>query len=130
VRVERPRVMVLDADPESLALHYRLLKDRGFEVATYSAPAPACGYAAEEKPDAILTSFGFPEWDGLDVVRRLKEASPHSHIMLIASSGNWPSLGEAARAGAEVLLPEAQGSDAVLRHLEDAIGELPVPVER
>jgi hypothetical protein len=50
--------------------------------------------------------------------------------MLIASSGNWPSLGEAARAGAEVLLPEAQGADAVLRHLEDAIGELPVPVER
>ena len=129
MKLDRPRVMVLDADPESLASHYRLLKDRGFEVATYSAPAPACGYAAEEKPDAILTSSGFPGCDGLDVVRRLKEASPQSHIMLFASPDKWPSLGEAARAGAEVLLPEAQGSDAVLKHLEDAIGELPMPVE-
>lgn len=127
MRVERPCVMVLDADPESLASHYRLLTDRGFRVATYSAPAPACGYAAEEKPEAILTASGFPECDGLDVVRRLKEASPESHIMLFAAPGKAPSLGEAARAGAEVLLPEAQGSESVLRHLEDAIGELPAP---
>lgn len=129
MRDERPRVMVLDADPESLASHYRLLTDRGFRVATYSAPAPACDWAAEEKPDAILTAPGFPEGDGLEVVRRLKEASPQSHIMLFSRPGKGPSLGEAARAGAEVLLPEAQGSDAVLRHLEEAIGELPEPVE-
>jgi DNA-binding NarL/FixJ family response regulator len=121
--------MVLDADPDSLASQYRMLTDRGFWVATFSAPSPACGYAAEEKPDAILTGVGFPEGDGLDVVRRLKEASPQSHILVMANPEQWPPLGEAARAGAEVLLSESQGSDALLRHLEDAIGELPVPVE-
>jgi PleD family two-component response regulator len=118
-------VLVLDADAESLAAHYRMLTEHGFRVATYSAPDPACGYAAEERPEAILTSLDFQECDGLDVVRRLKEASPQSHIMLLASPGRLPSLGAAARAGAEVLLPGTQGSAAVLRHLEDAIGELP-----
>jgi PleD family two-component response regulator len=117
--------MVLDADSESLASQYRMLTEHGFRVATYSAPDPACGFAAEEKPEAILTSLEFPECDGLDVVRRLKEASPLSHILLLANPEKMPSLGAAARAGAEVLLPGAQGSVAVLRHLEDAIGELP-----
>ena len=120
----RPSVMVLAADAESLSSQYRMLTDHGFRVATYSAPDPACGYAAEEKPEAILTSLEFPECSGLDVVRRLKEASPQSHILLFANPERFPSVGDAARAGAEVLLPEAQGSDAVLRHLDDAIGEL------
>lgn len=124
---ERPRVLVLAADPDSLAAQYRMLTDRGFRVATYTAPAPAFGYAAEERPEAILTHLEFPEGGGLDVVRRLKEASPRSHILLFAHPGKWPSLGDAARAGAELLLPVSQESDAVVRHVEDAIGEVPVP---
>ena len=66
------------------------------------------------------------DWVAVD---HFNTGHPHSHIMLFASPDKQPSLGEAARAGAEVLLPEAQGSDAVLKHLEEAIGELPVPVE-
>jgi FixJ family two-component response regulator len=114
----RPSVMVLDADPESLTSQYRMLTDRGFRVATYSAPEPACGYAAEEKPEAILTCLEFPAVRGLDLVRRLKKASPRSRILLFASPGKGPSPVEAARAGVEALLPDAPGSESVLRHLE------------
>ena len=124
---ERPCVMVVDADPESLASHFRLLSDRGFRVATYTSPVPSYGYAAAERPEAILTSLRFPECDGLTVLRRLKEASPRSHLLVRASVGDHPSPGDAAKLGAEVIDP---GSDVLLRRLEEAVGELPVSSDR
>lgn len=126
MRDERPCVMVLDADPESLAAHFRLLSDRGFRVATYSSPVPACGYAASERPDAILTSFEFPECDGPTALRRLREASPRSRILVRISQNDRPSAGEAARAGAEVLVSGIGGSKEILRRIEEAVGDLPL----
>jgi DNA-binding NarL/FixJ family response regulator len=122
--------MVLDADPESLASHFRLLSDRGFRVATYSSPGPAFDYAASERPDAILTALRFPECDGMTAVRRLREASPRSRILVRVSQNERSSAGEAARAGAEVLVSGATGSEEILRRIEDAVGELPLSSDR
>jgi CheY-like chemotaxis protein len=122
--------MVVDADPESLASHFRLLSDRGFRVATYSSPVPAYGYAAAERPEAILTSIRFPECDGLTVLRRLKEASPRSRILVRASAGDRASLGGAAQTGAELIEAGTDGSELVLRRIEEALGETPVSSDR
>jgi PleD family two-component response regulator len=122
--------MVVDADPESLASHFRLLSDRGFRVATYSSPVPACGYAAEERPEAILTSVRFPECDGLTVLRRFREASPRSRILVRASAGDRASLGGTSHAGAELIDAGAQESETIVRRLEEAVGERPVATER
>jgi len=123
---ERPAVMILDADPESLASHYRLLSNRGYRVATYSSAYPACRYASEERPDAVVILTGPSLGDGLDVVRRMKEASPRSHVLLVAGSGVRPSIGEAARSGAEEHLAGTLGTEGLLSHLEEALGERPV----
>jgi len=129
VRDARRCVMVVDADPESLASHFRLLSDRGFRVATYSSPVPACGYAATERPEAILTSVRFPECDGLTLLRRLREASPRSRILVRASAGDRATLGGTAHAGAEVIDAGAHDSETIVRRLEEAVGEMPVATE-
>jgi len=129
VRDARPCVMVVDADPESLASHFRLLSDRGFRVATYSSPVPACGYAAAERPEAILTSVRFAECDGLTLLRRLREASPESRILVRASAGDRASLGGTAHAGAELIEAGAQESETIVRRLEEAVGDLPIAAE-
>jgi len=118
--------MVVDANPDSLAAQYGELTERGFRVATYLSPVSACGYAAEEKPDVILMSCEYPECDGLSAVRRLKEASPRSHILLKVGPGQRSMFGEAALAGAELVDPGA----SVLQRLEEAIGELSAPAGR
>jgi CheY-like chemotaxis protein len=120
--------MVVDGDPESLASHFRILRGRGFRVATYSSPVPACGYAALEKPAAIVMAFGFSECDGATAVRRLKDASPRSRILVRPQAAGRSSVGDVVKAGAEVLAGAA-GPEAVLRHLEGTLGgPLPVPV--
>lgn len=129
MRDARPCVMVVDADPESLAWHFRLLSDRGFRVATYSSPVPACGYAAAECPEAILTSVRFPECDGLTVLRRFREASPRSRILVRASERDRASLGGAAHAGTEMFDAGTEEFEAIVRHVEKAVGERPVATE-
>jgi len=128
VRNERPCVMVVDADPDSLAQQFGFLRGRGFRVATYSSPVPACAFAANERPAAIVTSFGFPECDGPTAVRRLKEASPQSHLLVRMTSEDSPSFGEAVQAGAEIL-PGSAEPELVLRRLEEAVGERPLSAQ-
>lgn len=110
-----PRVMVLDSDVKALPRLYRLLAGQGIPVATYSSPWPACRYAETEKPDAILTSIGFPGCEGAEIVRLLRAASPGSQIIVLAAEEEWPRLASAGSARADAVLGKPHQDEAVLQ---------------
>jgi DNA-binding response OmpR family regulator len=113
--------MVLDSEVDALPPLYRLLSDLGCRVATYSSPWAACQYAAVEKPDAILTSIGFPGCEGLEIVRLLREASPKSRIIAIAPVAQWSSLRDSSDVGADALLSKPHKDDEVLLRLHEVL---------
>lgn len=113
----RPCVMVLNSDVDVLPPLYHLLSTLGVRVATYSSPWAACEYAATEKPEAILTSIGFPGCEGGEIVRLLREASPESRILVLATDEQRPGFLHPASAKADGILRSPHRDEEVLRRL-------------
>jgi CheY-like chemotaxis protein len=65
-------VLVVDDDPDFLALVTRILEGMGIEVVTTAKDAAAAIAAANAaKPDAVLIDVGLPDRDGIDLAYEL-----------------------------------------------------------
>jgi DNA-binding response OmpR family regulator len=83
----RPRVLVVDDDPKTVASVRLYLEHAGFEVAAAADGRAALARArAAPAPDLIVLDLMLPGLDGLEVCRRLREESPVPIIMLTARS--------------------------------------------
>ncbi len=76
-------IMVVDDDPEHVALVRLMLEQKGFVVrCAYRGPQLLAGLK-EQKPDLIILDVVMPEMNGLEVLRRLKVAPETSSIPVI-----------------------------------------------
>ena len=74
----KPRVLVIDDEPQLLRALRINLSARGYEVST-AAGATALRAAAEHRPDVIILDLGLPDMDGIDVLRCARLAQRAGH---------------------------------------------------
>ncbi|MCU0593824.1 MAG: response regulator, partial [Desulfobacterales bacterium] len=94
------RVLLVD-DEERFVLNLaKLLRGRGFDVAT--ALDGAAGVAAvENNPiDVVLLDVKMPGMDGIEALRKIKEASPDAEVIMLTGHANVDTGIEAMREGA------------------------------
>jgi CheY-like chemotaxis protein len=95
------RVLLID-DEERFVLNLaKLLRGRGFDVAT--ALDGAAGVAAVENNDPIdvvLLDVKMPGMDGIEALRRIKEASPDAEVIMLTGHADVDTGIEAMREGA------------------------------
>jgi PAS domain S-box-containing protein len=70
---DRGNILVVDDDPESLALLIGLLMADGYQVRPANSGKLALASVAAEAADLILLDIRMPEMDGFEVCRRLKD---------------------------------------------------------
>lgn len=94
-------VLLVD-DEERFVLNLaKLLRGRGFEVTT--ALDGSAGVAAVESNDSIdvvLLDVKMPGMDGIEALRRIKEASPDTEVIMLTGHANVETGIEAMREGA------------------------------
>ncbi|HEX9738380.1 MAG TPA: response regulator transcription factor [Candidatus Limnocylindria bacterium] len=78
------RVLVVDDEPRIVQLVRDYLERAGFAVSTARDGREALMRARQDRPDLILLDLGLPEFDGLEVTRRLRRDSGVPIIMLTA----------------------------------------------
>jgi PAS domain S-box-containing protein len=66
------KVLVVDDEPDARELVRRLLHDYGAEVATAGSVPEAMQAMTGSKIDVLLSDIGMPEFDGYDLIRRLR----------------------------------------------------------
>jgi PAS domain S-box-containing protein len=81
------RVLVVDDNRDSAEGMEKLLRRRGFTVATAFEGRSAITTANEFIPDAVLLDIGLPGLNGYEVARELRRQRPSDGLLLVAVSG-------------------------------------------
>ena len=77
----------------------------------------ALALAAEEKPDVLLTDLILAKLDGLEVLRRLPEASPETAAFVVTGFYNDKIISECAGLGAAYFVTKPCDSSALLERI-------------
>jgi two-component system response regulator MprA len=78
------RILVVDDDPEILSLLKRGLAYDGYEVDAAKDGAEALAKARDSEPDLVVLDVMMPGLDGIEVSKRLRQASQVPILMLTA----------------------------------------------
>ncbi len=85
----KPKIVLIDDDDlfrESIGLN---LVEEGFDVIEFSAGQPALDYFASGRAaDAILLDWRMPVMDGMQVLRRLREAEVNAPVIFLTALGD------------------------------------------
>jgi two-component system KDP operon response regulator KdpE len=82
--MKRPRVLVVDDEPQILRFLRPGLTAGDFDVITATTGAEAVKQAATKAPDVIVLDLGLPDKDGKDVIREIRAWSKVPIIVLSA----------------------------------------------
>ena len=127
-----PTVLLVDDDPDFLAMNRSVLEARGYRVLTLSSAEPALEAARAEHPDIVVTDLMMSNLDsGFSLARSLKDDPATASIPIIivtaASSQRFFDFrprndGELAAMKAEAFLDKPVSPAALLAKVEELLG--------
>jgi signal transduction histidine kinase len=97
-RPPRPRVLVVDDDPNNLVVTAALL-DEDCRVDTAANAAEALALADRNPPDLCLTDQRMPGWNGVELLERLRERHPDTVRMIVTAYADVGDILDAINRG-------------------------------
>ncbi|MEZ5347018.1 MAG: sigma-54 dependent transcriptional regulator [Pyrinomonadaceae bacterium] len=94
------KVLVIDDDVSTLEMMRFQLESENFKVSTANNGKIGLEFIKESGFDLILTDLNLPDIDGIEMVRRSKETSPETEVIMITGDGSSAKAVEATKAGA------------------------------
>jgi two-component system OmpR family response regulator len=79
------RVLVVDDEPSLAELLGSVLRYEGWEIRTAADGASAVRTAREFEPDAVVLDVMLPDFDGLEVLRRLRASQPGVCVLFLTA---------------------------------------------
>ena len=84
----RPRVLLVDDDPEILEATGQVLREWGYAVDSATDGETALSFARKERPDLMLIDLMMPGMDGWTLIRRLREEKVAPGVPVVVFSAN------------------------------------------
>lgn len=94
------KALVIDDDKVTLELLSFQLQSEGFETVAAETGEEGVRQVRENEFDIILTDLNLPDISGIEMVRRCKEISPQTEIIMVTGFGSMEKAIEATKAGA------------------------------
>ena len=113
----RPSVLVVDDEQQILRALRVILRDAGFEAIPASTAEEALDLAALRHPDAAIIDLLLPDFDGVELSRRLREWTDMPLIVLSAV-GEEDAKVRALAAGADDYVTKPFGPRELVARLE------------
>jgi len=121
---EKPLILVVDDESDSLAYLFDLLHNEGYRVLPTSSPLEALDYARKKRPDLIISDIRMPDLDGLELLERVRSVSPRTRVILLTAYGDWKMLQDVIRKGGEAMLLKPSSNEEILRSVQKALEEV------
>ncbi|MFT5370024.1 MAG: two-component system response regulator AtoC [Candidatus Latescibacterota bacterium] len=93
-------IFVVDDDPSVLRSVSNYLQARGHHVQRFTEGSKAIDVLAREGVDIVITDVQMPEMNGFEVLKRVKEISPRTEVIMITAFGDVENAVKAMREGA------------------------------
>jgi two-component system, OmpR family, KDP operon response regulator KdpE len=113
----RPRVLVVDDEQQILRALRVILREAGFEALPASTGEEALDVAALQRPDAGIIDLLLPDFDGVELCRRLREWTDIPLIVLSAV-GDEDAKVRALAAGADDYVTKPFGPRELVARLQ------------
>jgi CheY-like chemotaxis protein len=124
-------VLVVDDEPIVLQVFSRVLSEKGLSTRTASNAEEALKLLEEGGIACVLADKNMPGMDGIEMLRRVREAQPHCAFIVMTGYASTESAIEALRLGAvDYLQKPFDDLDDVARRIEEAIQQVRTEIER
>lgn len=114
--MSKPRVLVVDDEPQILRALQTNLRGAGYEVDTASTAETALAAAAMRPPDAVILDLVLPDRSGTEVCRELRTWSS-APVLVLSVVGDEPEKVAALDAGADDYIEKPFGIEELLARL-------------
>lgn len=82
------KVLVIDDEKPTLSMFQLFLKAYGYSVYTAESGEKGLEIFEQEKPPLVISDIKMPGMDGIQVLGRIKEMSPHTEVIIITGHGD------------------------------------------
>jgi DNA-binding NtrC family response regulator len=117
----KPRILIVDDDPGTLASLSRAFALEGLEALSASSAPRALERLQAERVDAILSDVVMPGMDGLEFLKHLREQAPNVPVVLMSGQATVETAVKATRLGALDFVEKPVSLDRLLLTLRNAL---------
>jgi len=111
--MEAAKILVVDDDPDIVAVLDELLRKEGHQVTTRVAGNEAIAAGRDEQFDVVVVDIRLPDVDGLTVLRAFQETSPDAAVIVTTAFGTVETAIQAIKTGAYDYIPKPFKLDEV-----------------
>jgi two-component system OmpR family response regulator len=116
------RILVVDDEPSLAELLTMALSYEGWEVRSAGDGTAALRIAAEFGPDAVLLDVSLPDFDGVEVLRRLRADRPRLPVLFLTARDSAEDRAAGLAAGADGYLTKPFSLEQVVGRLQGLVG--------
>ncbi|HEU5360077.1 MAG TPA: sigma-54 dependent transcriptional regulator [Candidatus Deferrimicrobiaceae bacterium] len=115
------RILFIDDDRAGREVALFNLRKAGYRVETASDGTEGLSVFSPEKFDLVITDVKMPGISGIEVLRRVRKASPTIPVLVITAFGNVETAVEAMKEGADDFIGKPFHRDQLLLAVEKAL---------
>jgi two-component system, OmpR family, KDP operon response regulator KdpE len=116
----RPTILIIEDEPEIRRFLRSSLGAEGYKVVESATARRGSIDAATHKPDLAIVDLGLPDFDGIEVIRRIREWSPMPILVLSARVQERAKI-DALDAGADDYVTKPFGVGELLARVRAAL---------
>ncbi len=114
------KILIIDDDLLVRNFLGETLRRKNFEVVTAENGQKAIAYLKDNPFDVVITDMKMPDMTGLDVLRKIKEMTPNTIVIVITAFGSIENAVDAMRLGAFNYLIKPFSPDSIEALIEKA----------
>jgi two-component system, OmpR family, response regulator len=115
------RVLVVDDEPSLAELLGSVLRYEGWDIQTAATGSEAVRAAREFEPDAIVLDIMLPDFDGLEVLRRVRAMLPHVCVLFLTAKDSVQDRVSGITAGGDDYVTKPFSLEEVLARLRGVL---------
>jgi two-component system, OmpR family, KDP operon response regulator KdpE len=124
---DRPRILVVDDDPQLTRVLRTGLTSRGYDVRAAADGLSGFDTFNDWHPDLVISDLGMPNMNGIELCRRLRAIS-QVPIIVLSAKGEEETKVEALDTGADDFVTKPFGIDELLARVRASLRRAATPV--